>query len=235
MQGRAFTLIELLVVIAILALLIAILLPSLSAAREAGRGCVCLSNLRTVMLATQLYAQECNDWLPAAEPPLREFPHPQHWFMNGELTRYMSFENRIDAEGVPLGPPLKDSILICPSHLETDTWRDGTALSYSLSYAMNGTWGLGGRPDHLEHRRLTEFSRVPDVMTCTDARGVEAAPGIVLYKGCPKDNFDFRHRERVNVAFLDGHVSPIIEDEIPFGMDNRYEAFWSAKKPRIAK
>jgi prepilin-type N-terminal cleavage/methylation domain-containing protein len=57
-RGYAFTLIELLVVVAIIALLIAILLPTLSMAKEQARVAVCLANLRSV---TQAGASYCMD------------------------------------------------------------------------------------------------------------------------------------------------------------------------------
>lgn len=57
-KKNGFTLIELLVVVAIIALLISILLPSLSSAREQGKKAVCLSNLRGIGLATNQYANE---------------------------------------------------------------------------------------------------------------------------------------------------------------------------------
>jgi len=53
---RGFTLIELLIVIAIIAMLIAILLPSIGKAREAGRSVVCLSNTRQLALSMFQYA-----------------------------------------------------------------------------------------------------------------------------------------------------------------------------------
>jgi prepilin-type N-terminal cleavage/methylation domain-containing protein len=60
----AFTLIELLVVIAIIAVLAALLLPALSWAKESGRVAACISNLRQIGMAIQLYAQENNNHLP---------------------------------------------------------------------------------------------------------------------------------------------------------------------------
>ena len=53
-----FTLVELLVVIAIIALLVAILLPSLSQAREAAKGSTCASHLRTFSSAFEIYAAQ---------------------------------------------------------------------------------------------------------------------------------------------------------------------------------
>jgi prepilin-type N-terminal cleavage/methylation domain-containing protein len=60
----AFTLIELLVVLAVISLLAAMLLPALSKGKEAGRGAACMSNLRQIGVALQLYVSENNDKLP---------------------------------------------------------------------------------------------------------------------------------------------------------------------------
>jgi prepilin-type N-terminal cleavage/methylation domain-containing protein len=64
MPRRGFTLIELLVVVAIIALLIAVLLPSLGRARERAKRSACLSNLHQTHLAFVLYAQDNNDQVP---------------------------------------------------------------------------------------------------------------------------------------------------------------------------
>lgn len=55
---QAFTLIELLVVVAIIALLMAILMPSLGRARESAKAVQCSSNMRQVGVASLMYAEE---------------------------------------------------------------------------------------------------------------------------------------------------------------------------------
>lgn len=69
-RARAFTLIEVLVVVAIIALLVAILLPSLSRARSISQRAVCMSNLSQLGKAMTVYAMENNDYFPM---PLREY------------------------------------------------------------------------------------------------------------------------------------------------------------------
>lgn len=68
-RRRAFTLIELLVVVAIISLLISILTPSLSRARQQAKSTVCLTRLREFMNILMLYGNDCNHLLPPAMYP----------------------------------------------------------------------------------------------------------------------------------------------------------------------
>src|SRR5436305_779249 len=65
-RRAAFTLVELLVVIGIIALLIAILLPSLAKARRAANTVKCAANLRSIVQGMQIYASQNNGSIPGS-------------------------------------------------------------------------------------------------------------------------------------------------------------------------
>ncbi len=102
-RTRGFTLIELLVVVAIIAVLMAILLPSLGRARAQAQSTVCLSNLRQLGSGTLMYA---NDWSNNIPYPVTSPGEAYLWYnaldsylaaltnTSGGLTRsYVKFKN----------------------------------------------------------------------------------------------------------------------------------------------
>ncbi len=66
-RRRGFTLIELLVVIAIIGILAAMVFPVFARARESARKAVCLSNIKNIALAVQMYLADNNDSFPPSE------------------------------------------------------------------------------------------------------------------------------------------------------------------------
>lgn len=77
MISRGFTLIELLVVVAIIALLVAILVPSLNAAREQAKRTVCATNLHSMTNTLTMYAHNYGDSLWPSRPVSGDVPYPE--------------------------------------------------------------------------------------------------------------------------------------------------------------
>ena len=67
--SRGFTLVELLVVIGIIAILIGLIFPVISRAREQSKRTACMSNLRQIGQALYMYAHASRDSLPNGNPP----------------------------------------------------------------------------------------------------------------------------------------------------------------------
>jgi prepilin-type N-terminal cleavage/methylation domain-containing protein len=85
-QRRAFTLIELLVVIAIIAILAAMLLPALSAAKGKAKLSQCQSNMHQVYVGAIMYATDQGDWFPIW---LDGTSHPKNVINAAQYTRYV--------------------------------------------------------------------------------------------------------------------------------------------------
>ena len=62
----AFTLIEMLAVIGIIGILVGLLLPAITAARERAREAACNSNLRQIFMATEMYCNHFDEYYPSA-------------------------------------------------------------------------------------------------------------------------------------------------------------------------
>jgi len=98
---RAFTLIELMVVIAIVAILAALLLPTLGRAKESGRRIACASNLRQIELALSLYVDDHEGLFPPRNHLVQQWPSQLvEYFQNLDVLRCPT-ENLAAGNGNP--------------------------------------------------------------------------------------------------------------------------------------
>jgi prepilin-type N-terminal cleavage/methylation domain-containing protein len=103
---RAFTLVELLAVIGIVALLIAMIMPALSKAREAARLTQCMSGARQVFFAVEMYCNDSHDFYPTIAPisfGLKNNPVP-YWHQILIDRNYLKAALQTNRGGCPDGP-----------------------------------------------------------------------------------------------------------------------------------
>jgi len=78
MKRHGFTLIELLVVIAIIAILAALILPTLTKARERANQAACINNLKQLYVAMCMYANDYDEWFPIDRDRSLRLPNPSY-------------------------------------------------------------------------------------------------------------------------------------------------------------
>jgi prepilin-type N-terminal cleavage/methylation domain-containing protein/prepilin-type processing-associated H-X9-DG protein len=133
-SSRGFTLIELLVVIAIIAILAAMLLPSLSRAKMKAQGIQCLNNHRQLSLGWRMYSDDANDVLVYAStsqamgPPTADPNNPDNYAWSGAWMDFKSnnrgnWDPNWDMIHRPLYKYVKNTAVYkCPSdHSKVDT------------------------------------------------------------------------------------------------------------------
>jgi len=158
---RGFTLIELLVVVAILAILVALMLPALSSARESMRVTQCLTHFRGLGSALHLWAADyCDRFIGWGETPdgtivdwYRQFN--EFYFQS----RIPDYPVRRHIHG-PNPPKLRRGTIFCPSYRAQSVNLWPRVYSYS-HYAQGGPYAglalgtLGGpKPDWMSFNRL---------------------------------------------------------------------------------
>ena len=116
-RNKGFTLVELLVVIGIIALLVAILLPALSKAKEQANTAKCASNLRQISMAILMYAADNKGKLPLSAAGKGDKNYTQGWFWSNELVRqgYINAVHGVDSKGKQLNG---ESAFRCPSGID---------------------------------------------------------------------------------------------------------------------
>lgn len=210
---RGFTLIELLVVISIMAMLMSILLPSLSRARESGRRAVCSSNLRQFTVGWLLYSMDNEDKLCSANTDWNN-TGGNHWVSDGAMIPGNDIGGTEQA--------IKDGAMWAYTEHTLDLYRcksDYSELlrSYAIARSMNG------KTCNCEHDNIKPFTsyieitRPGDKMVFTDAGSLREwiegsfCPIADINAEPPKwfardsRNITARHGDGCNLSFADVH------------------------------
>jgi prepilin-type N-terminal cleavage/methylation domain-containing protein/prepilin-type processing-associated H-X9-DG protein len=248
-RRRAFTLVELLVVIAIIAILLAMLLPVLSKGKLSAQRAACESNLRQLGVATELYLGDNAGFFFKRCDALNAAGQ-QWWFGWLQGTTVPEGQRAFDLSTGVLFPYLHGSdVRLCPSPAWNAPQFKLKGTNVIFSYGCNAYLFAGPSQKPVNANKV---SHPADSALFADAAQVNTfqtqnSPYPIMFEewyyldletnysnANNQPNGHFRHSQKANVTFADGHVD--LEKPVPNSIDKRLPSqFIGQLRPEILK
>jgi prepilin-type N-terminal cleavage/methylation domain-containing protein/prepilin-type processing-associated H-X9-DG protein len=202
-RKNAFTLIELLVVIAIIAILMAILMPTLSRAREQGKRAACLSNVKQLALSWNLYADDydgrmVNANTGASAPTIRnERACWVYWSDPASAPQEQRLQSIRTGLLYRYCPDVK--LYKCPTGVR------GEVVTYSIPDTLNGYYHIPGAKEQIKLLRTQIRNPSQQIVFLDEGRLSPSSWTIWYDQERWWDQITARHGDGTNFAFADGH------------------------------
>jgi prepilin-type N-terminal cleavage/methylation domain-containing protein/prepilin-type processing-associated H-X9-DG protein len=211
-----FSLIELLVVIAIIAILAALLLPALARARQKSLQVTCMSNLKQLGHALQMYSDDNEDRLPG---PLWNGMQASFDANSSEEMLYYTYPYL----GIPApadAPPTIAAVAACPSFMKSAPGVNSLAdmegrICYLLNPNINPTPAQCVRPfgypvptqQPLKQAQLSQYGPPSELYAISDVdKGNVTDPTVGWWSDLP---YAPVHGQKRNQLFFDWHATPV--------------------------
>lgn len=210
-NSRGFTLIELLVVIAIIAILASMLLPALARAKSKASAIQCLNQMRQIGLATQMYADDNNGFLPRSSHSAMANGQMAWGFA---LVPYVVNKTYVSADSHWTN--LLQTFYHCPKDMRKTDWSYGKNVYPELSSDETGgpTWA-----------KLTQIPRPAATVIYAEKATASMADHFMAHfwldGGLPEVD-RFRHDKKSNFVYCDGHAVKLRFEET-FSLTNKID------------
>jgi len=217
MKRRAFTLIEMLVVVGVIALLVSLLVPALSLAKEQAKSVTCLNNLRQFSMAAHIYSLDNQDYYPKAYMKVKSGSISTMYCWDfTTITDWSTKQTQVVAGMLWQGQSTIEQIHQCPSYFgSSNTAGDPyTGYNYNTSYIGHGSGEIMQTP-----ARVTDVKSPSECALFGDGEIKDGANKYMRspWKAPGMDEFDYRyagtqgyrHHGSTNVAYCDGRAQAV--------------------------